>query len=230
MRHSDIINPNYLHHSKIRTFTDSPASITPDFADQILSASDTNRIYRATGITAGALVELAPAGSGGGGGSSVTVSPRPYPAASTGGSILFDPNVPAMYVANGDLRWTPINYNLKMTCTSVTNYLSGAAQSSLVLSVLDSNGTAITESFSLANFLSAEPTAAVSKDINRSGLGRYTIFAESSAGISPVMVTILDLSQNAVIPVNSGYDGFEFLEHPLIPLNLQYTLQIYPVP
>lgn len=57
-KHSTLTNPNDLHYSKIRTFTGDPTGITPDFIDQILTATDTNKVYRATGITIGGLVEL----------------------------------------------------------------------------------------------------------------------------------------------------------------------------
>lgn len=59
-RHSTLTNPNDLHYSKIRTFTGNPSAITPDFADQLLTATDTNKVYRATGASTGDLIELAP--------------------------------------------------------------------------------------------------------------------------------------------------------------------------
>lgn len=58
MRHSDLINPTDLHFSKFKTFSGSPLAIAPDFADQILAATDTNKVYRATGTAQGAVVEL----------------------------------------------------------------------------------------------------------------------------------------------------------------------------
>lgn len=68
-RHSTLTNPSDLHYSKIRTFTGNPNGITPDFADQLLTAADTNKVYRATGTSIGNLVELAPTDNGGDGGS-----------------------------------------------------------------------------------------------------------------------------------------------------------------
>jgi len=66
MRHSDLINPADLHFAKFKTFSGLPSAITPNFADQLFASTDTNRIYRATGITQGALIELlaAPIGDG----------------------------------------------------------------------------------------------------------------------------------------------------------------------
>ncbi len=57
-KHSTLTNADDLHYAKIRSFTGDPNAITPDFIDQILSATDTNKVYRATGITGGGLVEL----------------------------------------------------------------------------------------------------------------------------------------------------------------------------
>ena len=70
-RHSTLTNPNDLHYAKIRTFTGNPSAITPDFADQLLTATDTNKVYRATGTLAGNLIELAPTDGGGSGASNV---------------------------------------------------------------------------------------------------------------------------------------------------------------
>lgn len=66
MRHSDLTSPADLHFSKLRTFTGSPSAVAPDFAAQILAATDTNKIYRATGTAQGNLIELAPQEQNGG--------------------------------------------------------------------------------------------------------------------------------------------------------------------
>ncbi|MBD2150800.1 hypothetical protein H6F44_11810 [Pseudanabaena sp. FACHB-1277] len=58
MRHSELTTD--LHYARLRTFTGNPATITPDFFDQILTATDTNKVYRATGTNQGQLVELSP--------------------------------------------------------------------------------------------------------------------------------------------------------------------------
>lgn len=58
-RHSTLNNADDLHYAKIRSFTGDPAAITPNFIDQILTATDTNKVYRATGLSSGALIELA---------------------------------------------------------------------------------------------------------------------------------------------------------------------------
>ena len=70
-RHSTLTNPNDLHYAKIRTFTGNPSAITPDFADQLLTATDTNKVYRATGTSIGNLIELAPTDGDGTGASNV---------------------------------------------------------------------------------------------------------------------------------------------------------------
>jgi len=58
MKHSELNTAEQLHYSKARTFTGSPAVITPDFIDQILVASDTQASYIATGIAQGQLTAL----------------------------------------------------------------------------------------------------------------------------------------------------------------------------
>jgi hypothetical protein len=58
MRHSELKND--LHFSRIKVFSGDPFNVIPDFVDQILTSSATNRVYRATGTTAGQLVELVP--------------------------------------------------------------------------------------------------------------------------------------------------------------------------
>lgn len=57
-KHSTLINPDDLHYAKIRVFTGDPNGVVPDFIDQILTATDTNKVYRATGTIAGGMVEL----------------------------------------------------------------------------------------------------------------------------------------------------------------------------
>ena len=70
-RHSTLTNPNDLHYAKIRTFSGNVANFAPDFIDQLVTATDTNRVYRATGTGAGNLVELLPSVDGDGGSSKV---------------------------------------------------------------------------------------------------------------------------------------------------------------
>lgn len=70
-KHSTLINPDDLHYAKIRTFSGNVASFAPDFIDQLIAATDTNRVYRATGTAAGNLVELLPSVDGDGGSSKV---------------------------------------------------------------------------------------------------------------------------------------------------------------
>jgi hypothetical protein len=77
MRHSDLIDPADLHFSKFKTFAGLTSAVTPDFADQIFAATDTNKIYRSTGTALGNLIELAPqeqnGGTGGEGGTNYTL-------------------------------------------------------------------------------------------------------------------------------------------------------------
>ncbi|WP_103666417.1 hypothetical protein [Pseudanabaena sp. BC1403] len=70
-RHSKLTNPDDLHYAKIRTFSGNVADFVPDFIDQLIAATDTNRVYRATGLAAGNLVELLPSVDGDGGSSKV---------------------------------------------------------------------------------------------------------------------------------------------------------------
>jgi hypothetical protein len=52
-----LTNADELHYAKVRTFTGSPALVTPDFVDQILIATDTNKIFRANSTATGSIVE-----------------------------------------------------------------------------------------------------------------------------------------------------------------------------
>jgi hypothetical protein len=70
-KHSTLTSPDDLHYAKIRTFSGNVANFVPDFIDQLIAATDTNRVYRATGTAAGNLVELLPSVDGGGGSSKV---------------------------------------------------------------------------------------------------------------------------------------------------------------
>jgi hypothetical protein len=66
-KHSTLTNPDDLHYAKIRTFSGNIANFEPDFIGQLIAATDTNRVYRATGTAAGNLVELLPSIDGDGG-------------------------------------------------------------------------------------------------------------------------------------------------------------------
>jgi len=57
-RHSSLTNSNDLHYAKVRSFSGEPSTITPDFENQLLISTITNRSYLATGIVQGALIEL----------------------------------------------------------------------------------------------------------------------------------------------------------------------------
>jgi hypothetical protein len=70
-KHSTLTSPDDLHYAKIRTLSGNVANFVPDFIDQLIAATDTNRVYRATGTGAGNLVELLPSVDGGGGSSKV---------------------------------------------------------------------------------------------------------------------------------------------------------------
>ena len=56
-KHSDLIKADDLHYAKVRLFTGQPATITPDFINQLLISVDTNKIYRASGTAIGNLIE-----------------------------------------------------------------------------------------------------------------------------------------------------------------------------
>jgi hypothetical protein len=64
-KHSTLTDPNDLHYAKLRTFIGNPLNVLPDFLDELIIASDTDKIYRSIGTTAGALVELSPQGNQG---------------------------------------------------------------------------------------------------------------------------------------------------------------------
>lgn len=93
-KHSTLTNPNDLHYAKIRTFTGDPNAIAPDFIDQILTATDTNKVYRSFGLNNGEIVELlAPSNL-------VTVGGE-YPSnqPSSAGSIFFSNWTSELYIS-----------------------------------------------------------------------------------------------------------------------------------
>lgn len=177
MRHADILNPIDLHYSKIRTFTGSPSFVAPHFVDQILTALDTNKIYRATGTLAGQLIELAPAGSGGGGGSAIAVSSRPYPSPTTQGSLLFDPSIPAAYIAN-DLKWMSLSPNLSFV-VKVQNIHLSLLNSDIAISFLDGAGNSIINSaLTVDEASTVDAQRILQKAITTNGLGQFSISLE----------------------------------------------------
>ncbi len=99
-RHSTLNNADDLHYAKIRTFTGNPNAIAPNFIDQILTATDTNKVYRATGIIAGALVELI-ANDSVGGDSSVIFNNELAIAPQIASQILIDTSTNRIYRATG---------------------------------------------------------------------------------------------------------------------------------
>ncbi|OYQ67577.1 hypothetical protein B9G53_01085 [Pseudanabaena sp. SR411] len=107
-RHSTLTNPNDLHYAKVRSFSGDPANVSPEFPDQLIIASDTNKIYRATDTAQGAIVELE---AGGGGGVVSFFPPESRPQKE--GLFYFDQSQNQMYIAVanyvGDLWWKPAN-------------------------------------------------------------------------------------------------------------------------
>ena len=57
-KHSALTDSSQLHYAKMRSFTGNKNNITPEFIDQLLVATDTNKIYRSTGISQGDIIEL----------------------------------------------------------------------------------------------------------------------------------------------------------------------------
>ena len=57
-RHSTLTNPSDLHYAKVRSFNGSPNTFQPDFIDQLIVATDTNKVYRAFGVNQGEMIEL----------------------------------------------------------------------------------------------------------------------------------------------------------------------------
>lgn len=92
MRHSALTNRDDLHYAKVRLFTGNPAVIAPDFIDQLLIASDTNKLYRATSTNAGGLTPLVavPDGSGNGGSIAITGEGTPQTPPTAIGETYFD--------------------------------------------------------------------------------------------------------------------------------------------
>jgi hypothetical protein len=100
-RHSTLTNPNDLHYAKIRVFTGNPNVITPDFENQLLTATDTNKVYRATGTSEGALVELSSSEDGGVGASNVRFHAGIAIAPNSTSQLLIDTDTNRVYRATG---------------------------------------------------------------------------------------------------------------------------------
>jgi hypothetical protein len=99
-KHSTLTNPNDLHYAKIKTFTGNSGLITPDFTDQLLSATDTNKVYRATSIAQGGLIELAPTGGGGSTGATIDVGANyPTVAPTATGQSYFASSTQTLYIS-----------------------------------------------------------------------------------------------------------------------------------
>ncbi len=90
MRHSELINENDLHYAKVRIFAGNPAVIAPDFINQLLIASDTNKLYRATSANAGGLIPLVAVSDGSGNGGTIIGEGSPQTPPSAIGETYFD--------------------------------------------------------------------------------------------------------------------------------------------
>ncbi|MDX2254683.1 MAG: hypothetical protein NW214_04125 [Pseudanabaenaceae cyanobacterium bins.39] len=172
MRHSELTTD--LHYAKLRTFTGSPANITPNFIDQILCATDTNKVYRATGINQGALIELAPqsqGGGGGGGSSNILVGDSPTVASNPSeGAGFFDFWERVFYVGYGG-RWVPSTNNLRLNWAISNN--SPASNSDLALKLLREGNDLLT-----IDFNSESLATDINTQIFRNGLGDYALSLE----------------------------------------------------
>jgi hypothetical protein len=108
-KHSTLINPSDLHYAKVRAIQGDPAIVYPDFEDQLIIATDSNRIYRASGTDQGAIVELEAGGDGGGKISFFPPESRPEKE----GLFYFDQTQNQLYIAVanyvGDKWWKPSN-------------------------------------------------------------------------------------------------------------------------
>ena len=117
-KHSTLTNADDLHYAKIRSFTGEPAAITPDFVDQILTATDTNKIYRATGINQGDLVEFS-ASSGSNQQALITGNYYPSISPSFIGQFYFDLSTAVLYFAKGlsSFDWRTVAGNTEIQLT-----------------------------------------------------------------------------------------------------------------
>lgn len=113
-RHSTLTNPNDLHYAKVRSFTGDPANLTPDFADELIIATDTNKIYRATDTAQGAIVELV-AGNGNGNNANQITIGYEYPSArpQSQGELFYNALAKRLYISVqnyfGAYWWRPID-------------------------------------------------------------------------------------------------------------------------
>jgi hypothetical protein len=186
MRHSALTNPSDLHYAKIRSFTGSPASIAPDFVEQILAATDTNKIYRATGTAAGAMVELAPQGSGGGD-ASPPVLINNFPEEPVNGQLSYRIDPPMMYLFS-DGRWVPLVLTLDLTSIQILNNTS-EPNYNFDISIFDPIKTQNIFQTDLDSLASSQKDL-FKKILNSSGLGSYDVtFDCYSAPIADFVIT-----------------------------------------
>jgi len=134
-KHSTLANADDLHYAKVRSFEGDPANILPEFIDQIIIATDTNRIYRATGTIQGAIVALE---AGGGEGVVSFFPPETRP--DKEGRFYFDQSQNQLYIAvanpEGDRWWKPSDGIDRVAGFSATCFMQDISQNAAISSSL----------------------------------------------------------------------------------------------
>jgi len=205
-RHSTLTNPNDLHYAKARAFTGDPTLVQPDFIDQILFSTDTNKSYRSTGISTGNLIEL------GSGGSAVAARygnapPFNYFSPLFAGELFFDSSSNIFFVAvfNQDnlLVWRSTIPRIKVDQVVLGNPLVHSPEVLIQLSLLFANilPTALA-SFQPQETIDIDPYSDLSQ-----------IFEAYGAGVYIPSVSIV-----------SDPDG----ENPSLNLNVEFTSSLTP--
>ncbi len=199
-RHSTLTNPNDLHYAKLRTFTGSPSLITPDFVDQLLSATDTNKTYRATSLTEGGMVELSVQSDNeeGNGGSLTTVGigdPQDTPTAI--GQNYFD--------SASQTEWISVN-------ASMNGWIEKGFQTNLTISLNNQSSQSLSNYFSIF-YADTDPATIESGDFTFTQLLGYLQYGEAKSLVFPAgrgcfafVPSSLDL-QTTAINLESPYTG-----------------------
>ena len=215
-KHSTLTDPTDLHYAKVRSFTGDPTNVSPDFVDELVIATDTNRIYRATGIDSGQLIELV-ANSGSGvlvGLSSPTTNPEKE------GEIFFNQTLAQLFVSVsnslGVLWWKPLNYmenicSATISATTDDASINNSAEFSLWYtpfppSEIESQAFEFSVAARTGLLVGAVD---LSPDLNALGRGCYAIGYSFPA---PEGVSLLvQASASGVVP-----DGFELRTSPYV--------------
>ncbi len=230
MKHSTLTNPDDLHYAKVRTFTGDPAFVYPDFPDQLLVATDTNKVYRANWISEGAVTELVSSNANS---AQVEFFP-PINRPDKAGQFFYDQWEHELYISVANyfdvLWWKPVHRMQDfLSCSFVAQTSDETLNSSATFGLLYSEATpqeieAGTFDFTrdVADNISLGNGVDLSSYLNSYGFGAYTIGYTVSNPNNLIVFSNL-INQSTSVPL-----GFELRSSPnLVLANGQQTSNNY---